>query len=206
VPPAPREKLDLPGVYFKFKWAYINVSQGRFDTNVLEACEGPHPFCLVLALQFELETVQLSKARHGQQRHDTSGCHFESLYDVGIYASRYCRSIPGYVLRICRYTSSAFSTQYQARVDLKILISTYTLQAYTWDWLMSMPEEYRIIRKVGFKLPNIAYFVSRLVMYNNDDLRVFSCSSSLSVRLDSALLVLACRPLSSEVIAYHISV
>ena len=53
--------------------------------------------------------------------------------------------------------------KYQARVDLTI--AAYTLQAYTWDWLMSMPEEYKIIRKIGFKLPNIAYFVSRLVVW-----------------------------------------
>ena len=37
-------------------------------------------------------------------------------------------------------------------------------QAYTWDWLMSIPEEYKVIRKVGFTPPNIAYFVSRLVI------------------------------------------
>jgi hypothetical protein len=37
-------------------------------------------------------------------------------------------------------------------------------QAYTWDWLMSIPEEYRVIRKVGFTPPNVAYFVSRLAI------------------------------------------
>lgn len=36
------------------------------------------------------------------------------------------------------------------------------LKAYTWDWVMSIPEEYTFIRKVGFKPPNIVYFTSRL--------------------------------------------
>ena len=38
------------------------------------------------------------------------------------------------------------------------------LQAYAWDWLMSIPEEYAAVRKVGFKAPNIAYFLSRSVI------------------------------------------
>jgi|ERR1700691_2144225 hypothetical protein len=37
-------------------------------------------------------------------------------------------------------------------------------QAYTWDWLMSMPEEYTAFRKLGFSPPNVAYLLSRLVI------------------------------------------
>jgi len=60
------------------------------------------------------------------------------------------------------YTPLAFlppdvADQYQVMCYVYVA----TLAAYTWDWLMSMPEEYRIIRKMGFSVPNIAYFVSR---------------------------------------------
>jgi len=36
------------------------------------------------------------------------------------------------------------------------------MAAYTWDWLMAMPEEYAIVRKAGITAPNIAYFLSRV--------------------------------------------
>ncbi|KIM88317.1 hypothetical protein PILCRDRAFT_814216 [Piloderma croceum F 1598] len=60
------------------------------------------------------------------------------------------------------YTPLAFlppdvANQYQARCYVYVA----TLAAYSWDWLMSIPEEYRAVRQVGFSPPNIAYFVSR---------------------------------------------
>ncbi|KIM88286.1 hypothetical protein PILCRDRAFT_771075 [Piloderma croceum F 1598] len=36
-----------------------------------------------------------------------------------------------------------------------------TFAAFTWDWLMAIPEEYNIICKAGFSWPNIMYFLSR---------------------------------------------
>lgn len=95
---------------------------------------------------------------HGHTWQDTLRCHIESLHSVGVSASRCCRSIPGYVLCICCRTFSEFNT---SPVDSGSHI--IHLQAYSWDWLMSIPEEYTAIRKVGFSPPNIAYFVSRSV-------------------------------------------
>jgi len=67
---------------------------------------------------------------------------------------------PGAILN--PYTTLAFMPPDIAdQFQVMCYVYVATLAAYTWDWLMSMPEEYRIIRKVGFKLPNIAYFVSR---------------------------------------------
>jgi hypothetical protein len=34
-------------------------------------------------------------------------------------------------------------------------------QAFIWDWLMSIPEEIAIVRKRRFRLPTVAYFMSR---------------------------------------------
>jgi hypothetical protein len=33
---------------------------------------------------------------------------------------------------------------------------------------MAMPEEYAIVRKAGINAPNIAYFLSRLVLFNGN--------------------------------------
>ncbi|KIM88405.1 hypothetical protein PILCRDRAFT_255956 [Piloderma croceum F 1598] len=60
------------------------------------------------------------------------------------------------------YTPLAFmppdvAEQYQ--VVCYVYVATFA--AYAWDWLMSIPEEYAAVRKVGFKAPNIAYFLSR---------------------------------------------
>jgi len=60
------------------------------------------------------------------------------------------------------YTPLAFlppdvADQYQVMCYVYVA----TMAAYTWDWLMSMPEEYTVFRKVGFSPPNIAYFISR---------------------------------------------
>jgi hypothetical protein len=62
------------------------------------------------------------------------------------------------------------------------------LQAFTWDWLMAIPEEYNIVRKAGFSWPNIMYFLSRSVFY--DKVRLFSRSLSVPTPIDSELLVL----------------
>jgi hypothetical protein len=83
----------------------------------------------------------------------------------------------------CRYIRSKF-LQCQATVDL----TRVHLQAFTWDWLMAIPEEYNIIRKAGFSWPNIIYFLSRSVFY--DKVYFFSCSPSVSTPIDSELLVL----------------
>ncbi|KIM77109.1 hypothetical protein PILCRDRAFT_12289 [Piloderma croceum F 1598] len=48
---------------------------------------------------------------------------------------------------------------YQLQVICYIHVAT--LAAFTWDWLMAIPEEYRIIRQVGLSRPNVAYFLSR---------------------------------------------
>ncbi|KIM88413.1 hypothetical protein PILCRDRAFT_3403 [Piloderma croceum F 1598] len=44
-------------------------------------------------------------------------------------------------------------------------VNVATLSALTWDWLMAIPEEYKIIRKVGFSKPNITYLLSRNVWF-----------------------------------------
>jgi hypothetical protein len=41
-------------------------------------------------------------------------------------------------------------------------ITVATLSAFIWDWLMSIPEEIAIVRKRGFRLPIVAYFMSRI--------------------------------------------
>ncbi|KIM88427.1 hypothetical protein PILCRDRAFT_814319 [Piloderma croceum F 1598] len=60
------------------------------------------------------------------------------------------------------YTPLAFlppdiANQFQVICYVNVAI----LAAFTWDWLMAIPEEYLIIRKVGFSRPNIVYFLSR---------------------------------------------
>jgi len=60
------------------------------------------------------------------------------------------------------YTPLAFLTpdaadQYQVMLYVYVAI----LAAYTWDWLMAIPEEYKIIRKARFSTPNVVYFFSR---------------------------------------------
>lgn len=47
----------------------------------------------------------------------------------------------------------------QYQVMLYVYVATFA--AYTWDWLMSIPEEYTFVRKAGFNAPNAAYFLSR---------------------------------------------
>lgn len=37
------------------------------------------------------------------------------------------------------------------------------LQAFVWDWLMSIPEECKIFRGSKLSVPNVAYFLSRSV-------------------------------------------
>jgi hypothetical protein len=52
------------------------------------------------------------------------------------------------------------------------------LQAFTWDWLMAIPEEYKIVRQARFSQPNIVYFLSRSVVYNGSfQLLVLSASA-----------------------------
>ncbi|KIM88416.1 hypothetical protein PILCRDRAFT_814316 [Piloderma croceum F 1598] len=60
------------------------------------------------------------------------------------------------------YTPLAFlppdvADQFQVICYVNVAI----LAAVTWDWLMAIPEEYLIIRKIGFSRPNIVYFLSR---------------------------------------------
>jgi hypothetical protein len=38
------------------------------------------------------------------------------------------------------------------------------LQAFMWDWLMSMPDEYETFRRSRFSMPVVAYFLSRSVL------------------------------------------
>jgi len=53
---------------------------------------------------------------------------------------------------------------------------------------MAIPEEYEIIRKVGFSRPTIVYFLSRWVFY--DKIYFFNCS----MPLDSELSVIVSQP------------
>ncbi|KIM76936.1 hypothetical protein PILCRDRAFT_825948 [Piloderma croceum F 1598] len=60
------------------------------------------------------------------------------------------------------YTTLAFmplnvAEQFQTVCYINIAV----FAAYAWDWLVTIPEEYQVIRKVGFKPPSIAYFGSR---------------------------------------------
>ena len=73
------------------------------------------------------------------------------------------------------------------------------LQAFTWDWLMAIPEEYNIIRKARFSWPNIIYFLSRSVFY---DKVPFSCSPSVQTPIDSQLSVFVYWPWFTEVTVY----
>jgi hypothetical protein len=57
---------------------------------------------------------------------------------------------------------------------------------------MAIPEEYKIIRKVGFSKPNIAYLLSRYVF--DDKVYFFSCSHPVSIPPDSERLVLVYQP------------
>ena len=71
--------------------------------------------------------------------------------------------------RLC----AMYMSQYLQWVLIRIILMSdrrwshtlYALQAYTWDWLLSMPEEYALFLKVGFSPPNIVYFLSRSVIY-----------------------------------------
>lgn len=39
------------------------------------------------------------------------------------------------------------------------------MQAYAWDWFISMPEEWTVLRRSGMTLPNIVYAISRYVYF-----------------------------------------
>ena len=66
------------------------------------------------------------------------------------------------------------------------------LQAYAWDWLMSIPEEYAAVKKVGFNAPDIAYFLSRSVIFGQWP---FLCQLILSsIPIDSGRSVLCLQP------------
>jgi len=73
--------------------------------------------------------------------------------------------------------------KYQPTIDLIV-----HLQAFTWDWLMAIPEEYNIIRKAGFSWPKIIYFSSRFVFY--DKICLFSCSPSPPTQIELEILVI----------------
>ncbi|KIM88395.1 hypothetical protein PILCRDRAFT_3392 [Piloderma croceum F 1598] len=61
------------------------------------------------------------------------------------------------------YTPLAFlPPEFANNYEIIRYMHVATLMAYTWDWLMSMPEEYAIARDVGITAPNIAYFLSRV--------------------------------------------
>jgi len=60
------------------------------------------------------------------------------------------------------YTPLAFMPREVAdQYQVVCYVCVATLAAYTWDWLMSMPEEYTAFRKLGFSPPNVAYLLSR---------------------------------------------
>ncbi|KAH7905460.1 hypothetical protein BJ138DRAFT_1105961 [Hygrophoropsis aurantiaca] len=50
-----------------------------------------------------------------------------------------------------------FAAQFEASCYLYVAI----LGAFIWDWLIALPEEYRMIRMSKFRLPIIMYYVSR---------------------------------------------
>ncbi|KAG2077122.1 hypothetical protein BDR04DRAFT_1067709 [Suillus decipiens] len=60
-------------------------------------------------------------------------------------------------------TSLAFLPS-ETAVQLEVSRYLYwaTVGAFLWDWIVSMPDEIRIIRKTGIRLPVIAYLISRL--------------------------------------------
>ncbi|KAF7979705.1 hypothetical protein HWV62_41044 [Athelia sp. TMB] len=73
-----------------------------------------------------------------------------------------------------QYTPMAYLTPAQAEV---YQVATYIyfaslgrashLQAFIWDWLMSMPDEYRIARIGGISISKIVYFCARYALSNN---------------------------------------
>ncbi|KIM88397.1 hypothetical protein PILCRDRAFT_255837 [Piloderma croceum F 1598] len=61
------------------------------------------------------------------------------------------------------YTPLAFlPPEFAGNYEIIRYVHVATLAAYTWDWLMSMPEEYAIVRNMGITAPNIVYFLSRV--------------------------------------------
>jgi len=61
------------------------------------------------------------------------------------------------------FTTLAFLPPNIAQLyQLANYITVATLSAFIWDWLMSIPEEIAIVRKRGFRLPIVAYFMSRI--------------------------------------------
>lgn len=167
-----------------------NITQASKDFTSILPCAGTlaHP-------SFVLNYTGIC---HGQQYHDTSGGNLESLYSVSIFTSAYCRPIPGYVLHVCRYTFSKFS---QMSVNGRSYI--VFVQAYIWDWLMSLPEEYTAFKKVGFRLPNMAYFASRSVIHSGDHLVNTHLSmtrfASLGFCISTTLFMGSCLPHISPV-------
>ena len=132
-----------------------NITQASEDFTSLLPCAGTlvHPSFL----------FNYTGNCHGQQYHDTSRGNLESLYAASIFTPTYCRPIPGYVLHVCCFTFSKLSQM--PGNDRSYIVS---VQAYIWDWLSSLPEEYAAFRKIGFRPPNIAYLTSRSVIRSGD--------------------------------------
>ncbi|KAG2030857.1 hypothetical protein BDR03DRAFT_973922 [Suillus americanus] len=60
-------------------------------------------------------------------------------------------------------TSLAFlSPETAMQLEISRYLYWATVGAFLWDWTLSLPDEIRIIRKTGIRLPIIAYLLSRL--------------------------------------------
>ncbi|KZP33061.1 hypothetical protein FIBSPDRAFT_371698 [Athelia psychrophila] len=61
------------------------------------------------------------------------------------------------------YTAMAFLAPSVAQVhEVSAYIYISTVGALTWDWLMSMPDEYKVLLAGGISLPNIVYICARV--------------------------------------------
>jgi len=99
-----------------------------------------------------------SCAHHVQQYHCP-----QSQYTTSILITRACWSRPRLFLCSCRkpFGENTIYPKYQGDWPFPLF------QAYVWDWMMVMPDEYRILRRSRFSVPTVAYILSRSVVQHS---------------------------------------
>ena len=96
-----------------------------------------------------------SCTHHVQQYHCP-----QSQYTTSIPVTRARWACPRFFLCNCRKPFGEYIVYPKYRGG-RLTIPAF--QAYVWDWMMFMPDEYRILRTSRFSVPTVAYLLSRSV-------------------------------------------
>jgi len=88
----------------------------------------------------------------------------QSQYTTSIPVTRARWSRPSWILCNCRKPFGEYTVYPKYRGDC---LTIPIFQAYVWDLMMFMPDEYRILRRSRFSVPTVAYLLSRSVVQHS---------------------------------------